>query len=64
MAVSDPGHLGRGGKRTSTGLAEKHIDVVKLSMLKLDADLTEAGTPAAKSELPAEVMMTQNTRFI
>ena len=61
LAGSDPHHLGRGGKHTTTGLAEKHIDLTKLTMLKLQADVSEAGLPAAPEELAAEVMLAQNT---
>ena len=33
LAGSDPERLKGGGKHTSTGLAEKHIDLIKLAML-------------------------------
>ena len=60
LAGSDPHHLGRGGKHTSTGLAEKHMDLVKLSMLKLKADVDEGSSPATHDEIAAEVMLAQN----
>ena len=46
LAGSDPGNLGRGGKHRTTGLAEQHIDLLKLAMLKMHADCIEAGAPA------------------
>ena len=61
LAGSDPGHLAKGGKHTATGLAEKHADLIKLAMLKMQADCVEAGTPASASEIVAECMMASNT---
>ena len=60
LAGSDPGHLGRGGKHTSTGLAEKHIALQELAMLKMHADLLEQGVPASPAEICDECMMAQN----
>ena len=60
LAGSDPGHLGRGGKHTTTGLAEKHIDLLKLSMLKMHVDLLEQGLVATPAEIVAECMMASN----
>ena len=61
-----PSTLGRGGKHTATGLAEKHIDLAKLSMLKLKADLQEEGTTGSFfsfSDIAGAVMMAQ-TRIL
>ena len=64
LAGSDPGHLGRGGKHTSTGLAEKHVDLLKLAMLKMHADCIEDGCPATPDEIVAECMMASNLSLI
>ena len=61
LAGSDPHHLGRGGKHTATGLAEKHLDFLKLSMLKMHADCLEQGVVATPSEICSECMMASNT---
>ena len=61
LAGSDPNNLGKGGKHTTTGLAEKHIDLLKLSMLKMRADCIEQGVDATPSEICAECMMASNT---
>ena len=61
LAGSDPGHLGRGGKHTSTGLAEKHIDLQKLAMLNMHADCLEQGVQASPADICDECMMAQNT---
>ena len=57
LAGSDPSNLGRGGKHTTTGLAEKHIDLLKLSMLKMHADCIEQGVVSSPSEICSECMM-------
>ena len=61
LAGSDPGHLGRGGKHTSTGLAEKHVELQKLAMLKMHADCLEQGVQASPSDICDECMMAQHT---
>ena len=60
LAGSDRGNLGKGGKHTTTGLAEKHIDLLKLAMLKMHADCIEAGAPATPGEIVAECSMAAN----
>ena len=61
LAGSDPHHLGKGGKHTTTGLAEKHLDLLKLSMLKMHVDCIEQDIVATPSEICAECMMTADT---
>ena len=44
LAGSDPSHGGtKGAKHTKTGLVEKHVDLTRLTMLKLHAYMTELG---------------------
>lgn len=57
LAGSDPSHLCRGGKRTSTCLAGEQIDLIKLPMLKTHAERVEQCMTAAPSEIVAECMM-------
>ena len=44
LAGSDPSHGGtKGAKHTKTGLVEKHVDLTRLTMLKLHAYMQELG---------------------
>ena len=55
--VNQPG----GGRHTTTGVVEKHIDLVKTTMLKLHADLQENGVEnVSVSEVLQEACAAQN----
>ena len=51
----------QGQKHTTTGLVEKHIDLVKLTMLKTQAEAGRFGIEVEGEELAAEASMAQNT---
>ena len=51
----------QGQKHTTTGLVEKHIDLVKLTMLKTQAEAGRYGIEVEGEELAAEASMAQNT---
>ena len=53
---------GRQGQRhTTTGLVEKHIDLIKLTMVKIQAEASRWGIEVQGEELAAEASMAQNT---
>ena len=47
-------------KHTSTALAEKHIHLLKSTMLKLHADCVESGDSVSREELVAEACLAHN----
>ena len=57
---SDPANTRIQSKHMSTGLAEKHIDMQKLTMLKLHADLIMQGIDPDKKMIAREACMAQN----
>ena len=59
VAGSDPTHVGQ-GKHTKTGLAEKHVDLVKLTMLKIHADCREQSIDISLRDLGREASMAHN----
>ena len=50
----------QGHKHTTTGLVEKHIDLVKLTMAKEQAEARRWGIEISGEELAAEASMAQN----
>ena len=50
----------QGKQHSTTGLVEKHIDLTKLTMLKLKAEAERWGIEIEKEELAAEAAMAQN----
>ena len=53
---------GRQGQRhTTTGLVEKHINLIKLTMVKIQAEASRWGIEVQGEELAAEASMAQNT---
>ena len=48
------------GQHTTTGLVEKHVELVKLSMLKLRADAERQGLEWSYADLAAEASFAQN----
>ena len=50
----------RAGKHTATGTVEKAIDLLKVTMMKLYADLSEAGVPITVNELFSEACSAHN----
>ena len=51
----------QGQKHTTTGLVEKHIDLIKLTMVKIQAEASRWGIEVQGEELAAEASMAQNT---
>ena len=50
----------QGQMHTTTGLVERHIDLVKMSMLKIQAESGRYGIGVEMEELAAEAAMSQN----
>ncbi len=57
---SDPAGARMAARHTATGLAEKHIDLMRHTMLKAYADMLEAGLPVELSDLAQECSMAHN----
>ena len=57
---SDPVKSHGKARHTATGLAEKHIHLLKSTMLKLHADAVERGLDVSKEDLVAESSMAHN----
>ena len=54
---------GRQGQRhTTTGLVEKHVDLIKLTVLKMHSEARRYGLEVGGDEVAAEAAMAQNTR--
>eukprot|EP00435_Cladocopium_sp_Y103_P007263 s3374_g2.t1 len=53
----------QGQKHTSTGLVEKHTDMIKLTMAKAQAEAGRWGIEVRGEELAAEASMAANTTF-
>ena len=51
----------QGQKHTTTGLVEKHTDLIKLTMVKIQAEASRWGIEVQGEELAAEASMAQNT---
>ena len=51
---------GAQGQHTATGIVEKHIDLVKLTMMKLRAEAERQGLPVDYQDLAAEASFAQN----
>ena len=49
---------------TTTGLVERHIDLVKMSMLKIQAESGRYGIELEMEELAAEAAMSQNLNLM
>ena len=60
VAGSDPSSSGRQAKHTRTGLAEKPVDLLKLTMLKMHAEHTSQAIECSKEDLVAEACMAHN----
>ena len=52
------GHLG--SQKTATGLVEKHVDLTKLTMLKMRSECERQGMEVNLNDLAAEAAMAQN----
>ena len=51
----------QGQRHTTTGLVEKHIDLIKLTMVKIQAEASRWGIEVQGEELAAEASMAQST---